>query len=96
MKHPHSRAHRRHHRARLIEKRVKQRPSWFENMHEQPDGERRLARAQGRLADTSTLCSCVMCGNPRRYFNHRTRAEERADIEIVEGGKWYNQSHDIS
>lgn len=30
-----------------------------------------------RYADHLTVCSCAMCGNPRRYFNSRTLQELR-------------------
>lgn len=76
MSHPSDRGHRLHHRARLICKRVKQRPYWFSGITDP----RRLERGQARLAKTSTPCSCVMCGNPRRYFGHDTLAEKKAGL----------------
>lgn len=85
MSHPRNRAHRRHHRERLIFKRVKQRPSWFLNLdhHAQPD--RFHAKQRGRLASTPTPCSCWMCGNPRRHLNQRTLAEHKADLAGRDG-----------
>ena len=37
-------------------------------------------RAIARRSATPRLCSCVMCGNPRRYFDTPTLDEVRADI----------------
>jgi len=47
--------------------------------------ERSLNAAQivGLLANTRTVCSCWMCGNPRRYFGEHTLAERRADLRAV-------------
>ncbi len=39
-------------------------------------------RVAGILANTSRLCSCAMCGNPRRILGHR-KVRERSDIEIM-------------
>lgn len=85
MSHPHNRAQRRHHRDRLICKRVKQRPSWFFDLAHYPDHERLNARQRGRLANTPTPCSCWMCGNPRRHLNQRTLAEHKADLTGRDG-----------
>jgi len=30
------------------------------------------------MAETPAICSCWMCGNPRRYFGDRTVQERRA------------------
>jgi hypothetical protein len=35
-------------------------------------------RQLGKLLHTATPCSCPMCGNPRKYFGHRTIQELRA------------------
>ena len=35
-------------------------------------------RHLGRIARTRQLCSCWMCGNPRRYFEERSLQERRA------------------
>jgi len=37
-----------------------------------------------RLKDTSKMCSCAMCGNPRRKFKEKTIQEKKhlqSDIE---------------
>jgi hypothetical protein len=33
----------------------------------------------GRHADNLAMCSCTMCGNPRKYFNKPTIQEKRVD-----------------
>jgi len=38
-------------------------------------------RHVARRATTPKSCSCVMCGNPRRYFDTPTLDEVRADIK---------------
>lgn len=43
---------------------------------------RRLAKAEqnrhlGIISRTAQLCSCYMCGNPRRYWKEMTMAERR-------------------
>lgn len=64
-----SRALRRHHEGRL-----KRRVSDYYGGYTRSD-----ARATGRLAHTRTLCSCPMCGNPRRYLGEVTLQERRAE-----------------
>lgn len=32
-----------------------------------------------RLLQTRTPCSCLVCGNPRRYFGEKTMQERRAE-----------------
>ena len=34
-------------------------------------------RVLGIIVHTPALCSCVMCGNPRKYFNEKTHQEEQ-------------------
>jgi hypothetical protein len=63
---------RRHHLARLKNKRL----AYFGGyMKELPAAER--ARRAGCLAHTSTPCSCWMCGNPRRHWGGKTVQERR-------------------
>jgi len=50
-----------------------------------PDRHRRL-KFLGMLAETPTLCSCWMCGNPRRYFGQLTLQEVRARFADAESG----------
>lgn len=40
-------------------------------------------RCIGKSARTPALCSCPLCGNPRKYFGHVTMAELK--VEISEG-----------
>ena len=35
-------------------------------------------RHLGKIAHAPQLCSCFMCGNPRRYFGEPTLQERRA------------------
>ena len=68
------RALRRHHYQRLKRKR---------RNHYGGYGRHR-SNAQGRLANTATLCSCWMCGNPRKYFGEVTRQEILAALNFAE------------
>lgn len=65
---------RRHHRERLLKKRR----FYFGTDHEQEGRE----AWRGRLAKTSTPCSCWMCGNPRKFFGARSVGERRDAQEI--------------
>ena len=60
-----TRARRRHDRARMIA-RVKRVQPW--------------ATVPQKLADNLAMCSCWMCGNPRRRLNERTMQERRQDV----------------
>jgi hypothetical protein len=62
-----SRALRRHHEER-IKRRVR---NYYGGVHR--DDPRRV----GQMAHARKLCSCWMCGNPRRYFNEPTLRERR-------------------
>lgn len=67
-----SRAERRHHHRRMLEK-VKdffiyQNHFWTE--------EEKLQH-QRKLAENRKPCSCYMCGNPRRMFKEKTIQEKR-------------------
>lgn len=37
----------------------------------------------GRLAHSPAICSCYMCGNPRKHFKQKTRQEVKADAALV-------------
>ena len=69
------RALRRHHVARLKRSR---RFHWGRDLAQEP---KPLAKA----VDTPCLCSCWMCGNPRRYFRELTRQERR---ELLDFREW--------
>ncbi|MHB8266605.1 MAG: hypothetical protein ACYDC7_11885 [Acidithiobacillus ferrivorans] len=71
------RAIRRHHRHRLW---CNRRFHWNRDL----SGDQRT-RAQA--IDTSTPCSCWMCGNPRKYFGEKTMQERKKDQEKEDGMK---------
>lgn len=79
MSHPKDRGDRRRIRRALGNKRVKSRPGWFAHL----EG-RDLDRAKGLVASTNTLCSCHMCGNPRKRFGEQTLHEDRADLDLAD------------
>jgi len=60
------RAIRRHHRNRIILKRYErvQMGHWY-------------VKNLGHLAKNNTVCSCWMCGNPRKYFEELTVQERK-------------------
>lgn len=37
----------------------------------------------GHLAHAPAMCSCHMCGNPRKYFGEKTMQERRQDYALV-------------
>ena len=46
-------------------------------------------KAVGLHATTPKLCSCYMCGNPRRYFRELTLQEQRwNERERIEMAEW--------
>ena len=63
-----SRGMRRHH-----EERVKARVRSYYGGHAAGD-----PRRIGMIAHTRRLCSCWMCGNPRKYWKQETIQESRA------------------
>ena len=71
---PMHRALRRHHYRRLKRKRC----------HYYSGYGRHRDDVQGMLANTATLCSCSMCGNPRKYFGEKTRQEALATLNFIE------------
>lgn len=50
-------------------------------------------RCIGKAARTPAMCSCAMCGNPRKYFGHVTMAELRCDISEGEYREQVKSSH---
>ena len=66
----HSRAMRRHHEARM-KTRVR---SYYGGYA------RHIPRSIGRIAHARQLCSCFMCGNPRRHYGGGT-LQERRDLD---------------
>jgi hypothetical protein len=63
------RAIRRHHRNRIILKRYEkvQRGHWY-------------VKNPGYLGKNNIVCSCWMCGNPRKYFRQLTVQERKANL----------------
>lgn len=45
-------------------------------LYERPNG----VEEPEKWADHLKMCSCIMCGNPRRQFGQRTMQERRADV----------------
>ncbi|WP_308366121.1 MULTISPECIES: hypothetical protein [unclassified Microbulbifer] len=72
----HKRALRRHHRARLKAKRLYYYGGYIGTLRPQ---QRR--RHLGILARTAKLCSCWICGNPRRYLPAERTNQERCIAE---------------
>jgi hypothetical protein len=36
-------------------------------------------KAKAKRRDTTKLCSCAMCGNPRKFFDEKTMQEKRLE-----------------
>jgi len=68
------RAIRRHH-----EQRVKRRVSGYYNGYARGNPQQ-----LGKIAHARQLCSCWMCGNPRRYLDERTLQERRAVTAVAD------------
>lgn len=68
------RAIRRHHIERLKKKRKNY---WWGDLHGGLN-EKQL----GMVVSTPRHCSCWMCGNPRKYFGHKTRQEIMASTDV--------------
>lgn len=64
-----SRSERRHERARL--KRSRKAHWGFKDLSQESP------KRQGQVVDTPTLCSCPMCGNPRKWTGEPTMQERR-------------------
>lgn len=66
---------RRHQKERNLNRWRKIVSGWFKRPYGTGDAET-LAR---KFASHGKLCSCYMCGNPRRHFDEPTMQEKRAD-----------------
>lgn len=78
MKQNESRAIRFHHLARIKKKR-----SGYSVARRAENGEaEKSKRIIGITANTSAICSCSMCGNPRKHFRRKT-LRELGDMEIA-------------
>lgn len=69
-----NRSQRRHHEQRVKQK-IKRR-----SKHEyKPLNEKDIGK---RAAVHGSMCSCFMCGNPRKYYNKKTLQEYKQDTNI--------------
>ena len=83
-----SRALRRHHRARMKRRAQTVLKKWGYPDHTD-------ARDVGRHADNLAICSCHMCGNPRRTVwtkNPFTLQEIRSNLDFAEDVKYLQSS----
>ena len=64
---------RRHHMGRLKNQRFKELKEWRDDVHHKNDD------VVGKYVQAPKSCSKYCCGNPRRYFNEKTRQEQRAE-----------------
>jgi ribonuclease I len=69
-----SRSHRRHHHERLRAKRLKESFRWSMSPT------MALKNAQWRV-HTACLCSCSMCGNPRRHYGNAKQAKSFQELK---------------
>ena len=76
-----SRAERRHHHNRMLD-RVKT-FHWLKKKFWHGSEEERELHMK-KIAETRHPCSCHMCGNPRRMFKKKTVQEKRFDQEVEE------------
>ena len=74
-----TRAYRRHHDARMVQRAKRK----FKQWGEYDDWIEWLAP---RFADNMAKCSCESCGNPRRHFNQLTLQELRSRLNELDGG----------
>lgn len=74
------RAQRRHHYQRLKSKRKNY---WNHGYNTYETTEEVLS---GKVVDTPKVCSCYMCGNPRKYFKEKTRQEKKFELEYCQSG----------
>lgn len=56
------------------------------------DDEKVRAWRIGKLARAPKICSCAMCGNPRKFFNSETRKETLSRLMLTEGIEEYYES----
>ncbi len=71
-----SRAQRRHDAARLKHNRKNY---WYNGKSYGREGLSRMSEKQlGQVVQHPQVCSCPMCGNPRKHFGERTIQERRA------------------
>ena len=83
-----SRAERRHHHNRMIEK-VKH--FWWLQKDKYWGSEEKRQKHIRKMAETRHPCSCHMCGNPRTIFNEVTMQEKR----IKESERYAEQESEL-
>lgn len=66
----HTRALRRHHRARVKKKRLAQKIGYFSLLKPEEV-------LHPKQIDTPKTCSCFLCGNPRKYVGELSYQEKR-------------------
>lgn len=74
-----SRAFRRHHHDRMLNK-VKD----FDMYQNDFWSEEEKLQHQRKMAETRKPCSCHMCGNPRKVFKEKTLQEKKFDEYEIE------------
>lgn len=55
------------------------RKAWARKIGRERYGKEPTERQVGRLAHSPELCSCYMCGNPRKHFKQKTLQEIKSD-----------------
>lgn len=72
-----SRAERRHHHHRMLEK-VKDFSFYKYGFWTEEE----KLQHQKRMAETRKPCSCYMCGNPRKHWKDKTMQEKKFDEKV--------------
>jgi hypothetical protein len=76
------RAVRRHHKFRMRKKARRIFNSWGNSTW--GDYSHYSFLQEGKYADHLKSCSCHMCGNPRKFWNEKTRQELKAKLKTEE------------
>ena len=71
-----TRAERRKHEYRIRQKCLNQAKIIF------GDNEEIISHKVPRMANNRKLCSCEMCGNPRRYYGEKTIQERKFEAKV--------------
>lgn len=81
-----NRALRRHHEQRVkanFLRRERRYPIWLNDTTDKvTQDQARITINAGRFAHHGCICSCWMCGNPRRHRHERTLQERRHDANF--------------
>ena len=77
-----SRALRRHHKIRIRQKRAKQFVFKYFDM-----GKQELLKRANKYMETPKVCSCYLCGNPRKFWKEETcqevKSRSKFESEII-------------